>query len=856
MLKIRELIKKVRACRTAQEERSVINKEAAEIRNASKDLNNPHKARDLAKAIYMQMMGYQTSFMQLSCINLLASKNYTEKRMAYSALSLVMDETSKILLLATGTIKKDLASEEKTSIALALNAIGDVCTPDMCRELSPEVGNIIKTNNDPNIKKKAACAASHIIKKCPEVIDTFKDKIEYLVEDRTHSVCMTGIILMIEMIKINPKLEKHFRNYHKTFIKYEKSLLNVSYSPEFDVNGITDPFLQSRLIEVMKYTAKGSKENTEELADLFVTVQSLTEASKQTGYAIQYEIVKAINQLEANKGLKSLSSNILGKFLSGKDLNLKYIALNTLKDVVRFDLGEVQKHKDLILSFLNETDISLQKRALDLIYLIVNSNNLKQITKECLKFLPKCDDELKLEVTSKLTDCIDQYAQNFKWEIDTLIKMVVLSSNKIYDDTLSKIINIIIKVKELKVYSAHKLFITLKNNDKNEALVKLALYVIGEFCDSLTSNSVYGAANENISVSIEEVISLLEDCGEKNKTSYSVLEYLLNTLVKISIKFPQKSEAIKEIIGSYNRNFFFEVQQRAAEYLVLQNCENPQLKQKIIEDIPTPKEDNINDKSLIDQNETQDEDEEKECVIKLKTTPVKGDNSNNNFSIPSNIGDIIDNMNLVSSNTNTNDNNKQDNNDQNQNNQSGSLNLLDLNNIFGNSNTNTTPTNPTAPNPQQNSNPFELFSLGTNPPNPQQSTQSNNFFDTISAQQPITVPQQNQAQMKECFRNEYITLYYQITKTSDTTYDGSVYATNNSGEIIENIKLNFMVLKFVTLKVLSTSGNSLQANQSLGLRKDFTMTSSDASKKVVMKIKLVYQVRGNESSSMITIDDF
>ena len=62
MLKIRQLIKRVRACKTAEEERSVINKESAEIRNASRDLNNPHKARDLCKAIYMQMMGYQTSY--------------------------------------------------------------------------------------------------------------------------------------------------------------------------------------------------------------------------------------------------------------------------------------------------------------------------------------------------------------------------------------------------------------------------------------------------------------------------------------------------------------------------------------------------------------------------------------------------------------------------------------------------------------------------------------------------------------------------------------------------------------------------------------------------------------------------
>ncbi len=34
--KLRELIKKIRACKTAEEERSVINKESAEMRNLGK----------------------------------------------------------------------------------------------------------------------------------------------------------------------------------------------------------------------------------------------------------------------------------------------------------------------------------------------------------------------------------------------------------------------------------------------------------------------------------------------------------------------------------------------------------------------------------------------------------------------------------------------------------------------------------------------------------------------------------------------------------------------------------------------------------------------------------------------------
>ena len=69
------------------------------------------------------------------------------------------------------------------------------------------------------------------------------------------------------------------------------------------------------------------------MADLFVSVQSITENSKQTGYALQYEIIKDINNLNASSSMKNLSNNILGKILSSNDYNLKYIALNTLKDV-------------------------------------------------------------------------------------------------------------------------------------------------------------------------------------------------------------------------------------------------------------------------------------------------------------------------------------------------------------------------------------------------------------------------------------------------------------------------------------------------------------------------------------------
>ena len=875
MLKIRQLIKRVRACRTAEEERSVINKESAEIRNLSKDPNAPHKARNLCKAIYMQMMGYQTSFMQLSCINLLASPDYTEKRIAYSALSLVIDSTSQVLLLATSTIKKDLQNKDNPEIqALALNAVGDVCTPDMCREISMEVSNIIQNAEDSNVKKKAACAAVIIIKNCPEMMDSYIDKIPLLLEDRTHSVCLSGIYLVLEMINKNPSIVDKIKKYHSMFVKYEKSLLSVSYSPEFDVNGITDPFLQAKILEILQYTAKDDKDLIDELADLFVSVQSITESSKQTGYALQYEIIKDINNLNASSGMKNLSNNILGKFLSSNDYNLKYIALNTLKDVARKDLASVQKHRSVILEFLKDSDISLQKRALDLIYLIINKNNLKNITKECLIFLPKAEDEIKYELTKKLQDSIVKYSLSYKWEIDSLIKMVINSKGKLYEDVLSQIIIAILKVKELYVYSAHKVFLALKvkKNENNPSLAKLCIYIIGELCTYLTNNTTLNCKNETISVTEDDILNLLKDVGLKHNSlgNETVIEYLLNAFVKMIIKFKDKKSVIESMIKFYKRSFFAEVQSRALEYLQFYKSEKESMKAKMVEPVLLPKKsregnDNINEKrKLVDDNDEENYEPEDDLIcVRLTEGVIKNIEINDN-NINDNDNNPLDFLNDKDNNNINNDNNNK---------QSGNLDLLDLNSIFSAGN-NTNPANMNQNNQKDNnSSPFDILNMQLNQNqnqnegnnNKQPNNDINDLLNMVIGNNNNTnnadLNKNNNTKtkkteinvMKECYKNEDISIYYNITKKEGSNIEGSVYATNNKNESITGVKIVFLVQKFVKLTVLATSGDTLEPNQSLGIKKDFSLTSSEPNKKVILKIKLHYSINNEEKAQEFNI---
>lgn len=56
-LKLRDLIRQVRACKTAAEERAVIAKESAMIRTAIREEQEQYRHRNVAKLLFMHMLG-------------------------------------------------------------------------------------------------------------------------------------------------------------------------------------------------------------------------------------------------------------------------------------------------------------------------------------------------------------------------------------------------------------------------------------------------------------------------------------------------------------------------------------------------------------------------------------------------------------------------------------------------------------------------------------------------------------------------------------------------------------------------------------------------------------------------------
>lgn len=146
-IRLRELIRTIRTARTQAEEREMIQKECAAIRSSFREEDNTYRCRNVAKLLYMHMLGYPAHFgqvsyqtlyrklssrvefvnglsegpdsrqtfvvfdgrnviFQLECLKLIASQKFTDKRIGYLGAMLLLDERQDVHLLMTNCIKK------------------------------------------------------------------------------------------------------------------------------------------------------------------------------------------------------------------------------------------------------------------------------------------------------------------------------------------------------------------------------------------------------------------------------------------------------------------------------------------------------------------------------------------------------------------------------------------------------------------------------------------------------------------------------------------------------------------------------------------------------------------------------
>lgn len=211
-------------------------------------------------------------------------------------------------------------------------------------------------------------------------------------------------------------------------VRILKNLILAGYSPEHDVSGVSDPFLQVKILKLLRVLGKNDGDASEAMNDILAQVATNTETSKNVGNAILYETVLSIMDIKSESGLRVLAINILGRFLLNNDKNIRYVALNTLLKTVHIDTSAVQRHRSTILECLKDPDVSIRRRAMELSFALVNTQNIRAMMKELVVFLDKSDAEFKAPCSSGIVLAAERYAPNKRWHLDTLLKVLVAVS--------------------------------------------------------------------------------------------------------------------------------------------------------------------------------------------------------------------------------------------------------------------------------------------------------------------------------------------------------------------------------------------------------------------------------------------
>ncbi|KAF1919102.1 adaptin N terminal region-domain-containing protein [Ampelomyces quisqualis] len=595
MTSLKQFIRNVRAAKTIADERAVVQKESAAIRASFREESHDSNVRrnNVAKLLYLFTLGERTHFGQIECLKLLASPRFADKRLGYLGTMLLLDENQEVLTLVTNSTKNDLNHSNQYIVGLALCTLGNIASVEMARDLFPEVETILASSN-PYIRRKAALCAMRICRKVPDLQEHFLAKAKLLLQDRNHGVLLCGITLVANLCEADEAeddengVRELFKPVVPSLVKILKGLSSSGYAPEHDVNGITDPFLQCKILQLLRVLARGDASVSEQINDILAQVATNTDSSKNVGNSILYEAVLTILDIEADSGLRVLGVNILGKFLSNRDNNIRYVALNTLIKVVAVEPNAVQRHRNTILDCLRDPDISIRRRALDLSFTLINESNVRVLIRELLAFLEVADNEFKPVMTSQIGIAADRFAPNKRWHVDTMLRVLKLAGNYVKEQILSSFVRLIATTPDLQTYSVQKLYAALKDDITQEGLTLAGSWVIGEYGDALLRGGQYEEEELVKEVKESDIVELFETILGSSYAGLIVQQYIVTATMKLTTRLTDAAqiERLRRLLQRYNANLDVEIQQRAVEYGNLFGQD--QVRRGVLEKMPPP----------------------------------------------------------------------------------------------------------------------------------------------------------------------------------------------------------------------------------------------------------------------------
>ncbi|KAL9105893.1 MAG: hypothetical protein Q9227_009004 [Pyrenula ochraceoflavens] len=336
------------------------------------------KAIALLKLVYLEMFGYDMSWASFNVLEVMSSAKYEQKRVGYLAAVQSFRPDTEVLMLATNLLKKDVTSPNIPVLSLPLHTLPHIITSSLALSLLSDLIPRL-SHSHPGVRKKTVVTLYRLALVYPETLRVAWPKIKERLLDEQEDSSVTAAV-------VNVVCELGWRRPHD-FLPLAPRLFDL----------LVDSGNNWMAIKIIKLFAVLTPLETRLIRKLLRPLTNIIQTT--SAMSLLYECISGIIQggildgssgsIEDDEVANLCVSKLRSMIVIEGDPNLKYVALLAFNKIVATYPILVSRHQDVIMSCLDDPDVSIRLQALELVSGMVTSDNLQSIVDRLLKQLQK-----------------------------------------------------------------------------------------------------------------------------------------------------------------------------------------------------------------------------------------------------------------------------------------------------------------------------------------------------------------------------------------------------------------------------------------------------------------------------------
>lgn len=516
----------------------------------------------LAKLAYIAFNGVSIDFGIPQVVTMISSKVYSQIQIGWMTLVAFSPCNTSSLSQVIPVLQQQLLEYSNEPVqCIALSVVSQLFSKEIMEVVGPEIAKIaVSPKSSEFARKKALITVARIFQITQEtyLLNILAPALKIYLESASGSIQFATSTLVLILMNSNPGL---FSDIFETVLSQLSSAFGVIADiPAAEYCASTLPWYAKQLIRILRYKTTWDRDALSKIEDVSSVLFHRSGETVGIRSAISYlmvfsEISYLFSMIPISEEIRQKCAQTLSRYLETDRSIIIYFALDSLNRLLQTTprlSDSIQHSRPTLFNLLRSQDTGISKLSLQILLLIGNNINCKEIVTELLNFIPSSPIELRKDICTKASLLAQSYSTSPDFFVDTVISILTTAGEYCSDSIWHSATRFIACNEKLQQRSVAKIhdIITSEMNTCDQ-IMKLAVYVFGEF------------ANDNE----DKIFQLLIDKFASQSTQVQPL--ILTAISKICSRFRKFQDISLNFLEEQKKSQYVEVSERAKQYLMI-----------------------------------------------------------------------------------------------------------------------------------------------------------------------------------------------------------------------------------------------------------------------------------------------